>query len=184
VVTNPTKVISSHIRWPSKRAFGHLIYWLIVENGEFVSASQPIIYDQNGQPTTLHSEPAPGSLVRVEHDGNGVLKSVQLIDAKFENPFRNGGDTICGWSPKTADRAGAQAGRVRKHGLSLASTATCEWSWQAARRGPWKTPQWHSWPLRGGRASVLGTHRPASTLIIGGLSNPAWKVEVEGIAVA
>jgi enamine deaminase RidA (YjgF/YER057c/UK114 family) len=31
---------------------------------------------------------------------------------------------------------------------------------------------------------MLGTHRPASTLIIGGLANPAWKVEVEGIAVA
>jgi enamine deaminase RidA (YjgF/YER057c/UK114 family) len=38
--------------------------------------------------------------------------------------------------------------------------------------------------LRAGRAAVLGTHRPASTLIIGGLSAPAWKVEVEGIAVA
>ena len=38
--------------------------------------------------------------------------------------------------------------------------------------------------VRAGRASVLGTHRPASTLIIGGLSNPARKVEVEGIAVA
>ena len=38
--------------------------------------------------------------------------------------------------------------------------------------------------VRAGRASVLGAHRPASTLIIGGLSNPAWKVEVEGIAVA
>lgn len=38
--------------------------------------------------------------------------------------------------------------------------------------------------VRAGRATVLGTHRPASTLIIGGLSNPAWKVEVEGIAVA
>ena len=38
--------------------------------------------------------------------------------------------------------------------------------------------------VRTGRAAVLGTHRPASTLIIGGLSNPAWKVEVEGIAVA
>jgi 2-iminobutanoate/2-iminopropanoate deaminase len=37
---------------------------------------------------------------------------------------------------------------------------------------------------RAGRATVLGTHRPASTLIVGGLSNPAWKVEVEGIAVA
>jgi 2-iminobutanoate/2-iminopropanoate deaminase len=38
--------------------------------------------------------------------------------------------------------------------------------------------------VRAGRSAVLGQHRPASTLIIGGLSNPAWKVEVEGIAVA
>jgi len=38
--------------------------------------------------------------------------------------------------------------------------------------------------VRAGRAAVLGEHRPASTLIVGGLSNPAWKVEVEGIAVA
>ncbi len=38
--------------------------------------------------------------------------------------------------------------------------------------------------VRAGRAAALGAHRPASTLIVGGLSNPAWKVEVEGIAVA
>jgi hypothetical protein len=38
--------------------------------------------------------------------------------------------------------------------------------------------------VRAGQAAVLGTHRAAGTLIIGGLSNPAWKVEVEGIAVA
>jgi enamine deaminase RidA (YjgF/YER057c/UK114 family) len=38
--------------------------------------------------------------------------------------------------------------------------------------------------VRSGRATVLGAHRPASTLIFAGLSNPAWKVEVEGIAVA
>ena len=38
--------------------------------------------------------------------------------------------------------------------------------------------------VRAGRAAVLGAHRPASTLIIGGLADPAWKVEVEGIAVA
>ena len=38
--------------------------------------------------------------------------------------------------------------------------------------------------VRAGRASVLGEHRPASTLIVGGLANAAWKVEVEGIAVA
>ena len=38
--------------------------------------------------------------------------------------------------------------------------------------------------VRSGRAAVVGTLRPASTLVVGGLSNPAWKVEVEGIAVA
>lgn len=38
--------------------------------------------------------------------------------------------------------------------------------------------------VRAGRTAVLGTHQPASTLIIGGLANPARKVEVEGIAVA
>ena len=38
--------------------------------------------------------------------------------------------------------------------------------------------------IRVGRAAVLGTHKPASTLVVGGLSNPAWKVEVEAIAVA
>src|SRR5262249_8844783 len=38
--------------------------------------------------------------------------------------------------------------------------------------------------VRAGRAAVLGDHRPASTLIVGGLSNPAWKVEVEAVAVA
>ena len=34
------------------------------------------------------------------------------------------------------------------------------------------------------RRAVLGDRRPASTLIVGGLANPAWKIEIEGIAVA
>ena len=38
--------------------------------------------------------------------------------------------------------------------------------------------------VRTDRAAVLGSHKPASTLIVGGLSNAAWKVEVEAIAVA
>jgi 2-iminobutanoate/2-iminopropanoate deaminase len=38
--------------------------------------------------------------------------------------------------------------------------------------------------VRAGHTAVPGTHKSASTLIIGGLSNSAWKVEVEGIAVA
>jgi 2-iminobutanoate/2-iminopropanoate deaminase len=37
---------------------------------------------------------------------------------------------------------------------------------------------------REGRGKVLGDRKPASTLIVGGLANPAWKIEVEGIAVA
>jgi len=38
--------------------------------------------------------------------------------------------------------------------------------------------------VRAGRADVLGPHRPASTLIVGGLANPDWKVEVEAVAIA
>jgi 2-iminobutanoate/2-iminopropanoate deaminase len=34
------------------------------------------------------------------------------------------------------------------------------------------------------RSQVLGDRKPTSTLIVGGLSNPAWKIEIEGIAVA
>ena len=37
---------------------------------------------------------------------------------------------------------------------------------------------------REARSKVLGDRKPASTLIVGGLANPAWKIEVEGIAVA
>src|SRR4029079_13798197 len=37
---------------------------------------------------------------------------------------------------------------------------------------------------REARTAVLGDRRPASTLIVGGLANPAWKIEIEGIAVA
>ena len=37
---------------------------------------------------------------------------------------------------------------------------------------------------REGRSNVLGDRKPASTLIVGGLANPAWKIEIEGIAVA
>jgi enamine deaminase RidA (YjgF/YER057c/UK114 family) len=38
--------------------------------------------------------------------------------------------------------------------------------------------------VRAGRTAVMGAHWRASTLIVGGLANPSWKVEVEGIAVA
>lgn len=34
------------------------------------------------------------------------------------------------------------------------------------------------------RAEVLGARRPASTLIVGGLANPAWKIEIEAVACA
>ena len=38
--------------------------------------------------------------------------------------------------------------------------------------------------VREGRSKVLGERKPASTLIVGGLANPAWKIEIEGVAVA
>ena len=37
---------------------------------------------------------------------------------------------------------------------------------------------------REARSKALGDRKPASTLIVGGLANPAWKIEIEGIAVA
>lgn len=36
----------------------------------------------------------------------------------------------------------------------------------------------------GPRAEALGDRRLASTIIVGGLVNPAWKIEIEGIACA
>jgi 2-iminobutanoate/2-iminopropanoate deaminase len=37
---------------------------------------------------------------------------------------------------------------------------------------------------RAARAEALGDRRPASTLIVGGLANPAWRIEIEAIACA
>ena len=37
---------------------------------------------------------------------------------------------------------------------------------------------------RAGREEVLAGRKPASTLIVGGLADPAWKIEIEGIAAA
>lgn len=37
---------------------------------------------------------------------------------------------------------------------------------------------------RAARSEVLGDRKPASTLIVGGLANPAWKVETKAVAVA
>lgn len=37
---------------------------------------------------------------------------------------------------------------------------------------------------RQARVEALGDHKPASTLIVGGLANPAWKIEIEAIACA
>ena len=37
---------------------------------------------------------------------------------------------------------------------------------------------------RPARAAALGELRPASTVIVAGLANPAWKIEIEAIACA
>ena len=37
---------------------------------------------------------------------------------------------------------------------------------------------------RKARVEAMGDRRPASTLIVGGLANPAWKIEIEIIACA
>jgi 2-iminobutanoate/2-iminopropanoate deaminase len=37
---------------------------------------------------------------------------------------------------------------------------------------------------RPARAEALGDRRPASTVIVAGLANPDWKIEIEAIAYA
>jgi 2-iminobutanoate/2-iminopropanoate deaminase len=37
---------------------------------------------------------------------------------------------------------------------------------------------------REARSKALGDRKPASTLIVAGLANPAWKIEIEAVAVA
>jgi 2-iminobutanoate/2-iminopropanoate deaminase len=37
---------------------------------------------------------------------------------------------------------------------------------------------------RPARAEALGDRRPASTVIVAGLANPAWKIEIEAVACA
>ena len=37
---------------------------------------------------------------------------------------------------------------------------------------------------REARSKALGDRKPASILIVGGLADPAWKIEIEGVAVA
>jgi 2-iminobutanoate/2-iminopropanoate deaminase len=37
---------------------------------------------------------------------------------------------------------------------------------------------------RPARAVALGDRCPASTLIVAGLANPTWKIEIEGVAYA
>lgn len=85
-VTPPIEVIACHIRWPIK-VFGRVIYRLLTHSGDFASANPPIIFDKTGQPVSLDSELAPGSVVRVQHDGRGVMLAVQLIETQFDNPF-------------------------------------------------------------------------------------------------
>lgn len=84
-ITSPTKVISSYLRWPL-RHYRLTIYQLVTEAGDFASKKQPLIFDQAGAPTTLTADLAPGSLVRVEHDGR-ALRSVQLVVPIYQNTF-------------------------------------------------------------------------------------------------
>ncbi len=38
--------------------------------------------------------------------------------------------------------------------------------------------------VRPAREATIGAHRPATTVVIAGMVNPAWKIEVEGVACA
>jgi hypothetical protein len=85
-ITGETKVISCNVRWPL-RLYGRTIYRLITDVGDFVSVNPPVFFDQTGQPVALSAELAADSLVRVQHDGHGIMTAVQLIDVQYGNPF-------------------------------------------------------------------------------------------------
>ena len=85
-ITDPARVTASHIRWPI-RAFGHTVYRLITDAGDFVSARPPDIFDQTGAPTALAAELAPGSIVRVSTSDAGAMMAVLLVQPIFANPF-------------------------------------------------------------------------------------------------
>jgi hypothetical protein len=85
-ITPPTTVVASHLRWPL-RVYGRTVYRLVTDDGDFVAAKHPDIFDPTGQPTALSAELATGSIVRVSMNNAGAMTAVQLIAAKFDNPF-------------------------------------------------------------------------------------------------
>jgi hypothetical protein len=88
--TSPVTVADSHLRWPI-RLFGRAIFRLITASGgDYVSTQQPDFFDATGQPVALTAELMPGSVIRIEHDDHGALKSIQLLAPVYQNPFATG----------------------------------------------------------------------------------------------
>jgi hypothetical protein len=85
-VTSAVCVTASHVRWPLKVG-GRVIYRLVTDAGDFVSASPPDIFDQAGAPTSLPAELAAGSIVRIETNAHGAMVSIQLVGPIYDNPF-------------------------------------------------------------------------------------------------
>jgi hypothetical protein len=84
-ITPSARVIASHVRYPL-RIQDRTLYELITEHGRYFSAAAPEVIDASGAPITLAAELALGSLVRVAVL-DGLLHTVQVIEARFFNPF-------------------------------------------------------------------------------------------------
>jgi hypothetical protein len=85
LLTPPCAVLLCRIHLPIV-FYQHSIYCLIIDAGRFVSATRPMIIDVNGEPMDLRFEIEVGSIVRV-HSEDGYLRTVQVIERKFINPF-------------------------------------------------------------------------------------------------
>jgi hypothetical protein len=81
------EVVTSNLRHAIRVSDTVCYYSLTTADGEFVAGSSPDIFDRAGQPVTLAAELAAGSVVRVLVSDDGAMTAVQLVEAKFDNPF-------------------------------------------------------------------------------------------------
>ena len=86
LVTPPCAVLLSRVHLPII-FYQHRIYCVYLFGGDrFVSAQAPGVLDQSGELLALQAEIPAGSIIRV-HAVDGYLRTVQVVQRKFMNPF-------------------------------------------------------------------------------------------------
>ena len=84
IIYPPAIVLAAFLRHPVRLPDGRSLYALVVRQGRFLAVASPEIFDVDGAPITLHTELAPGSIVRVAV-ANGFMYAVE---ARYAHPFR------------------------------------------------------------------------------------------------